>query len=162
MRLCPIARPTKGYVGTGLSEERNELVGSRGLQRKHSLHTVPGNDKKALIIQRFRKLRQMLKIANKEEARDPPKPGINAVTAAGQFSEEHGSFSSWIFTDLVLAFHWVLIIQAVMLMVFLWLFPMINGGLSVKIGKTVKIEDKAIQAEWTAKKCPKVFLFELP
>lgn len=73
-------------------------------------------------------------IGNKEEARSPPNPGVNAVTAAGQFSKK-AAIAGWrrpmeqetesdpnewqLFTHLAFAFGWALMIQAVMLMVFL-------------------------------------------
>lgn len=44
-------------------------------------------------------------------------------------SDNNGGFSQWIFTDMAVAFGWLLLLQALMLMAFLSLVGKINGGL---------------------------------
>ena len=62
--------------------------------------------------------------------------------------------------DLAVAFGWVLLILAIMLAGFLWLFGKINGGLSIRLGKTTETKEVATQVEWMAEKWSKVFHLE--
>ena len=162
------------------------------LQRKlFTLHAVPSSDNtadfgtKALTIERFHKLRAMLKIGNYDEVIQKEKGNVNVVSAAGQFSKkamiaalimmlqqaegareadepntENGTLSQWIFVDLAVAFGWVLLIQAIMLAGFLWLVGKINGGLSIRPGKTTETKEVAVQAEWMPERWSKVFHLE--
>ena len=127
----------------------------------------------------------MLKIGTYEEVTKKEKNHVNVVSAAGQFSKkmmiaalitmlqqadgageadepntESGTLSQRIFTDLAIAFSWVLLIQVIMLAGFLWLFGKINGGLSIRLGKTIETKDASTQVEWMAQKWSKVFWLE--
>ena len=79
---------------------------------------------------------------------------------ADEPNTENGTLSQWIFTDLAIAFGWVLLIQAIMLAGFLWLFGKINGGLSIRLGKTTEMVEKGVQVEWIPEKWSKVFHLE--
>ena len=116
--------------------EVKSLWVQEALQRKlFTLHAVPSSDNtadfgtKALTIERFHKLRTMLKIGTHEEVSEKEKNHVNVVSTAGQFSKkmmiaalitmlqqadgareadepnaESGTLSQWIFTDLAVAF----------------------------------------------------------
>ena len=168
--------------------EVKSLWVQEALQRKlFTLHAVPSSDNtadfgtEALTIERFHKLRAMLKIGTYEEVTAKEKNHVNVVNAAGQFSNaalitmleeadgareadepntESGTLSQWIFMHLAIAFGWVLLIQAIMLAGFLWLFGKINVGLSIRLGKTTETKDASAQVEWMAQKWSKVFWLE--
>ena len=75
--------------------EVKSLWAQKALQRKlFSLHAVPSNDNtadfgtKALTIQRFHKLRAMLKIGTMDEVNYKEKPMVNAVSITNQFNKK--------------------------------------------------------------------------